>query len=516
MVSTQIEKSETKRNTVFGMITDAILALIPIPIISRLQLNLRTKVCLLVAFGMGLTTVACGAVKTYYQYSFFANRDRLYQDSYFVWAALELYVGIIAASLVSLKPLIATFLDKAKSTLASAALIKSSHKAHSPRLNSPEFDEKKEQMQQLDTRNFPRIQVCSVSDYPLPQAPVEVVKKPELHRTNAESPRLHSSPLASNPVVPAPPQTRQKRRPAPIDTMAAVQQAAKDMSHLGGVLVSPSPTFLPSEAGLDFFDLIPHRDPETLQQAQPQQQLPSRFSASTTDTKRTSALTTATTYRSSLSVPSICGVLTSPSPTFLPTSAHDLDFFSLIPTHDPETLGQLNQNPPPCNFSRRSTKITIPDDFDHRRFSTRRSTFGYNTTRWTSMDFGVPSSATLQTVQKVAMTDVKRKPSVAPSAYSATSAYLCAPVTENFRESQMFFHVLTSGQLKRDIVDGEKTASSEEESPLSPLSVDPLMVKDWRDNSVIEIAKDPAIDQVTELVARERVDSSGVASVEKE
>lgn len=132
------------------------------------------------------------------------------------------------------------------------------------------------------------------------------------------------------------------------------------------------------------------------------------------------------------------------------------------------------------------------------------------------MDFGVPSSATLQTVQKVAMTDVKRKPSVAPSAYSATSAYLCAPVTENFRESQMFFHVLTSGQFKRDIVDGEKTASSEEESPLSPLSVDPLMVKDWRDNSVIEIAKDPAIDQVTEVVARERVDSSGVASVEKE
>lgn len=39
---------------VLGMITDALLALIPIPIISGLQLNWSAKACLIVAFGMGM------------------------------------------------------------------------------------------------------------------------------------------------------------------------------------------------------------------------------------------------------------------------------------------------------------------------------------------------------------------------------------------------------------------------------------------------------------------------------
>ena len=80
----------------------------------------------------------------------------------------------------------------------------------------------------------------------------------------------------------------------------------------------------------------------------------------------------------------------------------------------------------------------------------------------------------------------------------------------------MFFHVLSSGQFKRDIASGEKGTSSEEESPLSPLSIDPLMVRGYRDNSVIEIIKGPSIDEVAEVAVRERVDSSGVASVGKE
>ena len=119
------------------MLTDATLALIPVPVISSMQLNLRTKVCLLLAFGMGLATVACGAVKTYHLYYYFEDPDRLYYNSYFVWGALELYVGIIAACLVSLKPLIASFLDKAKSTLVTSAAIAKSLHHGTPRPISP-------------------------------------------------------------------------------------------------------------------------------------------------------------------------------------------------------------------------------------------------------------------------------------------------------------------------------------------------------------------------------------------
>ncbi|KAH0377088.1 hypothetical protein KCU89_g17920, partial [Aureobasidium melanogenum] len=94
--------------SILGMLTDAFLALIPVPIISGMQLNIRTKICLLLAFGMGLAAVICGAIKSYHLWYYFEDRDRLYYNSYFVWGALEVYVGTIAACLVSLRPLIAS------------------------------------------------------------------------------------------------------------------------------------------------------------------------------------------------------------------------------------------------------------------------------------------------------------------------------------------------------------------------------------------------------------------------
>ena len=51
---TDCQAHAADQSTVFGIIADAVLALIPVPIISKMQLNLRSKLCLMVALGMGL------------------------------------------------------------------------------------------------------------------------------------------------------------------------------------------------------------------------------------------------------------------------------------------------------------------------------------------------------------------------------------------------------------------------------------------------------------------------------
>jgi len=97
--------------------TDIILALLPIPVIVSLSLNRRTKIALCVVMGLGVIAVGAGAVKIHAQYGYLTDTDRLYMDRYAVWAAIELYFGIIAASLPTLKPLMAAFLSYSRQTL---------------------------------------------------------------------------------------------------------------------------------------------------------------------------------------------------------------------------------------------------------------------------------------------------------------------------------------------------------------------------------------------------------------
>lgn len=97
--------------------TDILLALMPIPVILGLSLNKRTKIALCIVMGLGVIAVGAGAVKIHAQYGYLTDTDRLYKDRYAVWAAIELYFGIIAASLPTLKPLVAAFLSSARQTL---------------------------------------------------------------------------------------------------------------------------------------------------------------------------------------------------------------------------------------------------------------------------------------------------------------------------------------------------------------------------------------------------------------
>ncbi|KAH0370174.1 hypothetical protein KCU65_g2807, partial [Aureobasidium melanogenum] len=507
--------------SILGMLTDAFLALIPIPIISGMQLNIRTKICLFLAFGMGLAAVICGAIKTYHLWTYFEDRDRLYHNSYFVWGALEVYVGTVAACLTSLRPLIASFLDKAKSTfVTSAAIAKSLHhgspRPHSPKHHFPKIDEKTVgQFNSLNTQNFPHIEVCSVSDYEMPPTPV-IAEQPRMFTVEVDDiPRPLSEITATSP-----PKFKRKHRPAPLDTVALSRRTSLELPCMGGVLTSPSPTYLPSAVDFGFLDLVKGRDPETLSQSTGSEiQLPnSRFSSSTTSGVSASAsgvsspATTSkiNTPRSSLSVPRICGLLTSPSPTFLPSATgSDFDFFSLIRCRDPEALAASKYSP-----SRRGTIISIPEDEGVDFPVSRRATLAH--TRFQSVDFSEATTATAQTLQRVGAGEVRRRPSMAPSANSATSAFLCPPAhSEEFRDSQMFFHVMSSGQFRSTAETAAKRLEVEE-MPVSPLSLAPTQTLSLRDQqSCIKFS--PVFDGgFADLVSRERVDSSQAASKKHE
>lgn len=67
---------------------------------------------------LGFVAVACGMVKTHYYFDLARSPDHVYRDNYMIWAALELYTGIVAASLPTLRPLMVAAMGKARITLA--------------------------------------------------------------------------------------------------------------------------------------------------------------------------------------------------------------------------------------------------------------------------------------------------------------------------------------------------------------------------------------------------------------
>jgi hypothetical protein len=113
-------------NSVTNCVTDALFALLPIPIILRLQVNFRTKVMLAAILSLGYTACAAGIVKAITQYTFFKKKDPFWHNSFSVWNMIELCVGITAASLPALKPLVSHGLSVTRSLLGKSSRMKRS------------------------------------------------------------------------------------------------------------------------------------------------------------------------------------------------------------------------------------------------------------------------------------------------------------------------------------------------------------------------------------------------------
>ncbi|KAH4924788.1 hypothetical protein HBI70_096550 [Parastagonospora nodorum] len=118
-------------NSSINIATDLIFALLPIPMVWRLQLNLRTRIGLAIVLSLGLFASAVAIYKTPMQYNFFKQPDFSGNGAgYYVWQQVEMHVGIQAACLPTLKPLFASFfgrfrgLTKGRSTESSDVYVR--------------------------------------------------------------------------------------------------------------------------------------------------------------------------------------------------------------------------------------------------------------------------------------------------------------------------------------------------------------------------------------------------------
>ncbi|GAB1736169.1 hypothetical protein NU219Hw_g6844t1 [Hortaea werneckii] len=97
-------------NSIINILTDFIFAILPIPIIIKLKVNLRTKCTLVFVLSLGFVACAAGIAKAQTQTTFMDDPDPYWHDGFMVWNMVELCLGILAASLPALKPLFSSIL----------------------------------------------------------------------------------------------------------------------------------------------------------------------------------------------------------------------------------------------------------------------------------------------------------------------------------------------------------------------------------------------------------------------
>ena len=101
----------------FDIVTDLVCALIPIIVISRLQMNIRTKIALCILMGLGVFTAGAAVAKAFTLRGVFDDDGTWGFTEPATWAAVEQFVGIIIISTPALKPFFSRFLRTRRSGL---------------------------------------------------------------------------------------------------------------------------------------------------------------------------------------------------------------------------------------------------------------------------------------------------------------------------------------------------------------------------------------------------------------
>ncbi|KAL1873569.1 hypothetical protein Daus18300_003936 [Diaporthe australafricana] len=99
-------------NFSLNIVTDMIFAVfIPVPMLWNINVTRRTRISLFCVLGLGCFACACAIVRITYLGTYGKYGDWLWDSQYLTtWSVLETNVGIIAASLPSLRPLFKKFL----------------------------------------------------------------------------------------------------------------------------------------------------------------------------------------------------------------------------------------------------------------------------------------------------------------------------------------------------------------------------------------------------------------------
>ncbi|KAE8443820.1 hypothetical protein EG329_001327 [Mollisiaceae sp. DMI_Dod_QoI] len=105
---------------IINTLTDFLAVILPIRTVWCLQLPPRQALMIMLLFAFGFISCGAGIARTYYMWEVTQTWDRTWA-SYPVWitAAIELYVGMICASIPATKPFFTTYLPQIFGTLSS-------------------------------------------------------------------------------------------------------------------------------------------------------------------------------------------------------------------------------------------------------------------------------------------------------------------------------------------------------------------------------------------------------------
>jgi len=106
-------RENTDGVVVVNIVTDFLLALLPIPLIWKLQMPVHARIGLVGILSFGLVAAAVGIVRQVQSATVKLTEFYTY-DWYTFWNFLELDLGIVAASLPALKPLFGSFFSQVK------------------------------------------------------------------------------------------------------------------------------------------------------------------------------------------------------------------------------------------------------------------------------------------------------------------------------------------------------------------------------------------------------------------
>ncbi|KAK8112045.1 uncharacterized protein PG998_008502 [Apiospora kogelbergensis] len=90
----------------FNIFTNVALAVLPVPIVWSLQMKMRTRIYIVGILSLGWVAVAIGLVKSVYQVNAATDTDSTFRQSIQFFGYLESQLGVIAASIPALKPLL--------------------------------------------------------------------------------------------------------------------------------------------------------------------------------------------------------------------------------------------------------------------------------------------------------------------------------------------------------------------------------------------------------------------------
>jgi hypothetical protein len=98
---------------IINTISDLLVVILPIPTVLGVNVSRRETVVILLLFGAGFTATAAGAARTYFVYRITTSNDKTW-DIYLFWisASVEIYLGIICASVPATRKFFSRYLPK--------------------------------------------------------------------------------------------------------------------------------------------------------------------------------------------------------------------------------------------------------------------------------------------------------------------------------------------------------------------------------------------------------------------